>query len=389
MAVLRASRRPEQHDGACDRERRRPGGASPHELHQAHVLVRILFHDLGHRHLEVVLGNMLSSFPECKHAGLSAHGLALGSARAAHLRGDLAEIDSAHEVHLPRVDLQNFQPRVLVRVRELDLPVDATRSEKRLIEDVDAVSGHDHLDVRRGFEAVQLIQQLKHRPLHLGVAALLSFHTRGADGIDLVHEDDGRRVLSSHDEKLANHSAALADVFLHELTAGDADEAALRVVGDRPRKQRLAGARWAVQQHPLRLRDAQSLEDLGMFDRQLDDLLDLLDLLVDSAHHLVGAVGRFLDTHELHEGIDLAWEDLVQDVAVAAEGDPGVRLAILDGDVLVLVDDILALLPDLDQDLLLAHGLDHLAAVRRWLQEHVQLLAEEAHPGVQLVALGL
>jgi hypothetical protein len=54
------------------------------------------------------------------------------------------------------VDLENVQSGILVRRRELDLAIDATRAEKGGVEDVDAVSGHDHLDVLRRLETVEL-----------------------------------------------------------------------------------------------------------------------------------------------------------------------------------------------------------------------------------------
>jgi hypothetical protein len=82
----------------------------------------------------------------------------------------------------------------------------------------------------------------------------------------------------SHDEELADHAAAFADVLLHQLGARDADEGAVRVVRHGARKQRLARAWRAVQQHALGLRDAQRVEQLRVLDRQLHHLLDLLDL---------------------------------------------------------------------------------------------------------------
>ena len=44
---------------------------------------------------------------------------------------------------------------------------------------------------------------------------------------------------------------------------------------------------------------------------------------------------------------------------------------------------------DLDQDLRLAHGLDDLADVAPRLEQELELLAEQAHAAVQLVALRL
>ncbi len=125
-----------------------------------------------------------------------------------------------------------------------------------------------------------------------------------ADGVDLVHEDDGWRVLSSHDEQLSHHAAALADVFLDQLRAGHPDELAVGVMRDRTSQQCLARARGSVEKHALGLGDTQRFEQLGVLEAELDHLLDLLDLLVQAADHVVCAVGHLLDHHEGDEWID-------------------------------------------------------------------------------------
>lgn len=55
----------------------------------------------------------------------------------------------------------------------------------------------------------------------------------------------------------------------------------------------------------LRLSNAESVKEFWMFDWQLDDLLDLLDLFVQTAHHLVRRVRHFLNHHQAHQRINL------------------------------------------------------------------------------------
>ena len=177
------------------------------------------------------------------------------------------------------------------------------------------VGRHDNLDVLRRLEPVQLVQQLQHRPLHLRVAAAgPALPARAPDGVDLVHEDDARRVLARHDEQLADHPAALADVLLHELGAGHADEPAVGVVRDGTREERLSGTRGAIEENTLWLGDTERLEELGVLDGKFDDLLDFLNLLVETADHLVCAVWDFLNHHEGDERVDFVGEDLVYGV---------------------------------------------------------------------------
>ncbi len=62
-------------------------------------------------------------------------------------------------------------------------------------------------------------------------------------------------------------------------------------VGDGAREARLAGARRPVKQYPLGRIDAEPLEQLGMAQRQLDHLADLVDRGAEPADVVVGDVG--------------------------------------------------------------------------------------------------
>ena len=76
-----------------------------------------------------------------------------------------------------------------------------------------------------------------------------------------------------------------------------------------------------VQQDTLGLRDTERLEQLGVLQTQLDDLLDFLDLLVETTNHVVCAVGHLLDHHERDKRVDRGWQELLKLVRVAEERD--------------------------------------------------------------------
>jgi len=78
---------------------------------------------------------------------LGADRLGLCSRGVVHVRCNLAQVDSARQVHAARVDAQDVEPRVLVRVGELDLAVNAAGAEESGVENVDAVGGHDDFDL--------------------------------------------------------------------------------------------------------------------------------------------------------------------------------------------------------------------------------------------------
>merc|ERR1712129_488040 len=50
----------------------RSSGSLPHELHQTHVLVGVLLHDLGHSHLEILFRDVLSPLPQGEHTSFRA-----------------------------------------------------------------------------------------------------------------------------------------------------------------------------------------------------------------------------------------------------------------------------------------------------------------------------
>ena len=330
---------------------------------------------------------MHSTLSEGKHTGLRTDGLTLGTAGVEHFLGNHLEVDATDEVHLAGVDLHNSHPILHVRVRELDLAIDTARPEEGGIQNIYTVRGHDDLDLLRWFEPIELVEQLEHGSLDLGVAG--SAATGLADGVDLVHEDDCGGGLAGHDEQFTDHAGTLADVLLHKLGTGHTDEGAVGVVGDGTGQEGLPGTGRAVKEDTLGLGDAETVEQLGMFDGELDDLLDFHHLLLEAADHVVGGVGHGLDLHEADEGVDLGREDLVQRVGIVPHGDTSVGLEVVDVDPLVEINDVFALGIDLHQDLLLAHLLDDLADVRAGLLQVIQLLPKHPDLGVQLIPPGL
>ncbi len=121
----------------------------------------------------------------------------------------------------------------------------------------------------------------------------------GAIEIDLVDEDDRGRGALRLLEHLAQPTLALAVGRAHDLGPVDGEELGVALVGHRLREARLAGARRAVQQHALRRIDPETGEQLGIAQRQLDHLAQLLDGVGHSADVVVvddpAAVARLLE----------------------------------------------------------------------------------------------
>src|SRR5207237_8251002 len=102
-----------------------------------------------------------------------------------------------------------------------------------------------------------------------------------SDGVELIDENDRRRKLPRLLEEVAHPRRADADDGFHELACRDGDERHPGLTRHRAGQQRLAGPRWADEQHTLRYRAAQPLILLRLT-KKVDDLDELLFRVIDS-----------------------------------------------------------------------------------------------------------
>src|SRR5207253_11503454 len=96
-----------------------------------------------------------------------------------------------------------------------------------------------------------------------------------ADGIELVDEDDAGAVTPRVLEQLPDPRCADAGVHLDEVGSAREEERHLRFTGDRPREQRLAGARWPDEQHAFRDAAAERSEPARLA-QEIDQFLHFL-----------------------------------------------------------------------------------------------------------------
>ena len=140
--------------------------------------------------------------------------------RAAHARctaGDDVDVDVGRELLVLEVHLEDLDPLVLGRERDDDLAVEATGTEERGIEDVGTVGRRHHHDAFGGLEAVHLGEHLVERLLTLVVPTAEARAALAADGVELVDEDDRRRLLAGGLEQVAHARRAHAHEHLHEV----------------------------------------------------------------------------------------------------------------------------------------------------------------------------
>ena len=214
-----------------------------------------------------------------RRAAISAASLTRNSRSAPEKPGRAArddfEIDAAAERDLAGVNLEDADRGRADRARHDDAAIEPARAQQRGIEHVRPVGRSDDDDAVVGLEAVHLDEQLVERLLALVVTAAEAGAAMATDRVDLVDEDDARRVLLALLEQVANAARADADEHLDEVRAADREERHAGLARDRAREQRLAGARRAHHQHALRDPTAEAGELLRIL-QERDDLFDLV-----------------------------------------------------------------------------------------------------------------
>ena len=204
--------------------------------------------------------------------GLVEHVGEVGAGEAGRAAGDGVEVDVGGERLALGVHRQDGLAALEVGPVDGDLAVEAAGAQQRRVEDVGPVRRGDQDDAALDVEAVHLDEHLVERLLALVVPAAHAGAAVAADGVDLVDEDDRRRVGLGLLEQVAHAAGADADEHLDEVRAGDREERHAGLTGDGAGEQRLAGPGRAEQQHALGDLGADGLE-LG---RVLQEVLDLL-----------------------------------------------------------------------------------------------------------------
>ena len=199
--------------------------------------------------------------------------------------GQIGEIDVSAERHAARVDLQDLAPGMLVGDADGDLAVETAGPPQGRIDAVWTVGRRHHDHVAAALEAVHQGEKLRDDALF---DLAFDAFALGRERVDLVEEDDAGRALARVVENLAQLGFALAVEFLNDLRSADVDERGVGLMRHGAREQRLAAAGQPMQQDAFRRRHAETLENLGMGERQLDHFANLRDFALHAAEIVIG-----------------------------------------------------------------------------------------------------
>ena len=186
---------------------------------------------------------------------------------------DRAEVHVRGQLLAAAVHGEDRGPLVHVGQRDRDLPVEPAGTQQGRVEYLRPVGRGQHHDAHGRVEAVHLGEQLVQGllPLVVGDDRARSCPAL-PDRVDLVDEDDRGGPLARLGEQVADPGGADADEHLDEAGAGRREERHVRLAGDGPGEQGLAGSRRADHEHAARhdgpgpavaLRRAQEVDDLA------------------------------------------------------------------------------------------------------------------------------
>ena len=235
----------------------------------------------------------------------------VGAAHAGRAPRHDRQVDIGGDALVLAVDLEDVLALVEIGEGHDDLPIEAPWAEEGGVEDVGPVGGGHHHDALGRLETVHLREHLVEGLLTLVVPATETRSALAADGVDLVDEDDARRLLARGLEQIADTSGAHPDEHLHEVGAGDRHERHAGLTRHRACDERLPRAGWADEQNALGDPRPDLLELCGLLE-EVDDLGDLL-LHAGVAGHvgegrlrLLGVVHLGLRAADRHEPGHLA-----------------------------------------------------------------------------------
>ena len=222
--------------------------------------------------VEVLVANLGLGGASGEDGGLVAEVGEVGAGQPGGLARERSEVDVRGERLAPRVDVEDRLPSGEIRLTDEDLPIEATGAEEGDVEVFEPVRGGDDDDLLAMGEAVELDQELVQRLVVLAVEARAA--ATGADCVQLVDEDDRRRVPAGTLEQLADASGAKPGEHLDEGRGALGVEGGARGMGNRLGEQRLAGSGRAVEKDPLGHARAE-LREAARVSEEVDDLLEL------------------------------------------------------------------------------------------------------------------
>mmetsp|Transcript_8360 Transcript_8360/g.52121 ORF Transcript_8360/g.52121 Transcript_8360/m.52121 type:complete len:413 (+) Transcript_8360:2261-3499(+) len=161
-----------------------------------------------------------------------------------------------------------------------DLSVKATRPQQRIVQNVDPVRGSDDNDSSVPLKTIHLCQQLVQGLFPFVIATTNTSTARSAYGIDLINENNTRRILFCFLEQVTHTRCTHTHKHLHKFRTTDAEERHACLSSDGFGQQGLPRSRWTYKKYTLWNSGAHCSEAFWTF----EELHDFHEVLLGLVH---------------------------------------------------------------------------------------------------------
>mmetsp|Transcript_45758 Transcript_45758/g.115181 ORF Transcript_45758/g.115181 Transcript_45758/m.115181 type:complete len:256 (+) Transcript_45758:258-1025(+) len=206
------------------------------------------------------------------------------------------------------MNLKDLHPTSLIGERDLDFAIQTTGTQKSRIQCIRTVRGHHHFHLTQFIKTVHLVKQLHQSTLNFTISRCSFGKTTATNGINLIHKDDARLMITCVTEHFANQTCTLTDVLVHDCTRDNLEKGGIDIACQSTSHQSFSGTRRTIQKHTLRRLDTNTLEELRGGERQFDYLTQFVHLLIETANGRIADSTRILTEHVEYHRIDLSRE---------------------------------------------------------------------------------
>ncbi|KAI6757217.1 hypothetical protein HG531_003042 [Fusarium graminearum] len=242
------------------------------------------------------------------HGSLRAEGGNIGTNVTMCLGCNLLQVDIVTELHVLGVDLENLETTSRVGDTNVDLTIESAESSKSGVDRVGSVGGGHDNDVGTSLHTVHEGKKLRNDS---SLDLTVSLFTLGSDGVNLVDEDNGGRVLLGFLKGLSQVRLRLTSHLRHDLGTVDEEEEGTSLVGNSSGHQSLTSTGRSEKQNTSRRLNTNRLEKLGMSERKLNHLSDLGHLLSASTNIVVTDLVEVVLLLVALNGLTLAMNDSI------------------------------------------------------------------------------
>eukprot|EP00126_Sphaerothecum_destruens_P015542 Sdes_comp9561_c0_seq1m1037 len=207
------------------------------------------------------------------------------------------------------MDPENPALCFLIREGKLNLAINPAGTNQSRIQTLDAIRSHNHLHIAATIKPIQLVEQLQHCALDFTLAPRIRVVSLGAHRVNLINENNRRRVIFRNSKQLAHQFRAIAQILLDQLRSNHAQKCRRCLIGNCFRQQGFPSTRRPVQNNAFGGLDPHLFVKLRVRERELHRLFDFLDLSFEAANIGIRLFGGLLELHNRHHGVNIVCED--------------------------------------------------------------------------------